>query len=1201
MFCKNLFWLLCVLGLVNNGLWAQSTPSFIPTKIKYEFVPKAETTREGGWQQEWSWTGFYKVYWLSYRFRTGIEVQLYMNNEAGGWTLAGSDIHWFPSEDCDDIDYDVENCTPTIRDNLSINWGSFDGEEYAELTYDGYHSSEHILWDAVTNFYNKVKKSILLELVNPMIVGHISTYTDNYIEVNTKCTACAGKSVETTCGITPADLGLTLQGEYAGQESTTDYFFTCDVINKMGLSNIGGTLSKIIDKSYNEEPEIPLDIEGDNDCLDFIEPPPVNLAGTRIDKRFNLVGGGSKPAALRTGLEYYTLEGNYEVGVPYPSSMSPYLSKLPPVNHKVVREVGKLLQNNKSFTAFGISDTVFKQQVSAHYDSKADYLAYSFGLDALGYELDAFDGWYDPDVQAIMDYEGPQIDALIALEKQNQIEGTLWEIGNEPNMHIRLNPKDYAELYVAYHKRLYQNGLPENSRVALGALILPELLQESRSRFVSVSEAEGKAKFNEEMKDAVVVGHAVSTGAGWAVFLTTGPNGASYTAGVLTTAGLDALGHGLLEYGRYTATRMSRDIGNQLADAVLNVSTADYLDAVLREIKTIAPEVIPQLDVVSLHAYRYEEKAPFIGSCQLKDELAKVFTEVQTVFQSYTGKPAKIWVTEFGNISDPDASTGQEMSELSQQRMNQMTAFFSGRGDVERWFWFQSIGGDKALEQLGLTPNSRLFLNSPSVDANPYFAPAFTYFDETTLSNLGVNYLNKALTPGAEKINTPLGEDPYSSPLSQSDEGDGGIAAGSLENVAHWAVVSASGTVSRVDWPYSEGTGAFRLDNFNGSLRMETTAGVPIYKVGGRIALDVWLPKIPVQDYGNGQINLFVSSFEGTLNNAYVGTAMLDKLAQDNFSTVYFTLSSDLVQRLSDLQGNGQPVQLALEVSSPFQGIILDNLRFQDSDPEPFDDRTPTADILGFENVANWSSAENLDFKSSLAATQGARSLQVNPAGSGVGWATLWSDAFAADESGISIANYVNVDVLPYGTGEFQVSLHCPEHYIHNDWIGRQPLNTLPQGGWSRVSLEIPAHIRANLNTFAPYCRVRYSFVNLTGNLLLDNMSFSVNSEQRLALATNVGAGTNTQNAVSVAKSHEMVLPAGRHLLKMSSTANWAYSSFYYSVSPTDGQAMDLLVDGRAVQGWYFQNQIACAACRDVYFTVDVPRERKLLFQWWEQ
>ena len=454
--------------------------------------------------------------------------------------------------------------------------------------------------------------------------------------------------------------------------------------------------------------------------------------------------------------------------------------------------------------------------------------------------------------------------------------------------------------------------------------------------------------------------------------------------------------------------------------------------------------------------------------------------------------------------------------------MNQLTDFFSSRKDVERWFWFKPIGGDAALEQLGLTPNSRLFQNSPSIAQNTYFTPAFTYFDESTLSNLGVNYLNKALMPGAEKINPPLGENPFSSSLSQMDEGTEGIGAGSLENLAHWAVVSQYGTISRVDWPYSEGTGAFRLDHSNGSLRIETTSGVSLYKVGERIALDVWLPKSPVQDYGNGQINLFISSYEGTLNNAYVGTAMLD------------------------------------------------NLRFQDSDPELFDDRTPTADILGFENVANWSSAENLDFKSSLDATQGARSLQVNPAGGGVGWATLWSDAFAADESGISIANYVNVDVLPNSAGEFQVSLHCPEYYIHNDWIGRQPLNTLPQGVWSRVSLEIPAHIRANLNTFAPYCRVRYSFVNLTGNLLLDNISFSVNSEQRLALATNVGAGTNTQNAVHVAKSHEMVLPAGRHLLKMSSTANWAYSSIYYSVSPTDGLAMDLLVDGRSVQGWYF-------------------------------
>ena len=637
-----------LLGVSSHGLWAQSTPSFIPTKVKYEFVQKAETTREGGWQQEWSWDGILDLYWLSYRFKTGIEVQLYMDNEAGGWTLAGSDVYWFRSEDCDDIDYDVKNCTPTIRDNLVINWGYFDGEEYAELTYEGYHSSEHIQWDATSNFYNKVKKSTLLELVNPMIVGYISTYTDNYIEVNTKCTACAGKSSETTCGITPADLGLTLQGGYAGQESAIDYFFTCDVINSVGLNNVGTTLSQIIDKSYNDDPAVPLDIDGDNSCLGFMEPPPVNMAGNRIDKRFNLVGDGSKETALRTGLEYYTLEGNYEDRDNFPSSMNPYLALLPPINHKVVREVGKLLQNNWVNKVFGLTNTEFEEQVSSHYSSTGDYLAYAFGLDNIGYDLDPFEDWHDPDVQKMIDYEGPQIDALIQMEKQNQIEGTLWEIGNEPNMHVRLDPKDYAELYVAYHKRILQNKLPENSRIALGSLIMPELLQDSRSRFVDEAKKKGRAQYSEKTENIDVVGHGVSLVAGVATFYYTG----SYHIGVLTTMGLEALGSGLAEYGRYTADRFSKAVGNQLADAVL------------REIKNIAPEVIPQLDVLSLHAYRYEEKAPFIGSCQLENELSNFFEQVQNVFQSYTGKPAKIWVTEFGIISDPEGSTDQEISEL---------------------------------------------------------------------------------------------------------------------------------------------------------------------------------------------------------------------------------------------------------------------------------------------------------------------------------------------------------------------------------------------------------------------------------------------------------------------------------------------------------------------------------------------------------
>ncbi len=362
----------------------------------------------------------------------------------------------------------------------------------------------------------------------------------------------------------------------------------------------------------------------------------------------------------------------------------------------------------------------------------------------------------------------------------------------------------------------------------------------------------------------------------------------------------------------------------------------------------------------------------------------------------------------------------------------------------------------------------------------------------------------------------------------------------------------------------------------------------------------VRLPKFPVQDYGNGQINLFISS----LNNTYVGTVLLDKLAQNNFNTVYFELSSQLVSTLQQLQQAGLKIKVALEITSPLNGIILDNLRFQESDPEDFDDRTPTADILGFENVGNWSSPDVFEFGAHLNKTQGERSIEINKGASLVNGASLWSDAFAADESGISIANYVNVDVLPNignSNGEFQMSLHCPEHYIHNDYVGRLPLNSIPQNAWSRVSLEIPTHIRSNLNTFAPYCRVRFLFINLDGPVLLDNMSFSVDSEENIAYATNNNPNSGSPSAIQVAKNQELVLPAGQHILKLSSNANWAYKSFNFNISPRDGIAMDFKLDGVQVDGWIYQKRIDCQACQEVFITLDLAEEHKLMFQWWEE
>lgn len=83
--------------------------------------------------------------------------------------------------------------------------------------------------------------------------------------------------------------------------------------------------------------------------------------------------------------------------------------------------------------------------------------------------------------------------------------------------------------------------------------------------------------------------------------------------------------------------------------------------------------------------------------------------------------------------------------------------------------------------------------------------------------------------------------------------------------------------------------------------------------------------------------------------------------------------------------------------------------------------------------------------------------------------------------------------------------------------------------------------------------------------------------------------------------NQELVLPAGQHILKLTTTASWPFTEFDYNISPRDGISMKFTADGNAVNGWIYQGKVACTGCKDVFITLDLPVAQTLMFQWWEQ
>ena len=182
------------------------------------------------------------------------------------------------------------------------------------------------------------------------------------------------------------------------------------------------------------------------------------------DARFGFVGTGGRAFAAKFGLPYFTLEGNYAEGKGSVfASVDPDNDPAP--GSRVVREVAKL---NVRTDGLGQTNAQFQAKLTQYVKDLATW--YALPSWARG-SKPAF-AWYSPDAAALAAAESTQIAETIRREKAAGIAGTVWEIGNEPNLFPAITPAEYGAIFAAYRRMI--KGEDASATVAMGALFLPE-------------------------------------------------------------------------------------------------------------------------------------------------------------------------------------------------------------------------------------------------------------------------------------------------------------------------------------------------------------------------------------------------------------------------------------------------------------------------------------------------------------------------------------------------------------------------------------------------------------------------------------------------------------------------------------------------------------------------------------------------------
>jgi hypothetical protein len=388
------------------------------------------------------------------------------------------------------------------------------------------------------------------------------------------------------------------------------------------------------------------------------------------DARFGLVGTGGAAFASKFGFRYYTLEGNYSAGSGQVfSSVNPAAD--PAAGFSVVREVAKL---NVRTDSLGQTNAQFQAKLNGHARNLATwYIKPSWMRGAKPVFV-----WYSPDAAALVKAESLHIVETIRREKARApaVTGTVWEIGNEPNLFPAITPAEYAAIFANYH-RVIKAEDPE-AVVALGSLFLPEPCEDL------------KARLGEELESKMRT--------------------------ELETAG-------------YYATLNSMGVFNSLVTDMKNLLLSRMLALPAREyLRQVLAATAARPDIVTLHVYPFDDRAPFQDSAALRNILDTTAAGVKSMLVA-AGASAPLWVTEFGNIE-------QTLTEAQvADRTRRMIGAFRADSAFAMWFHYKSTGADDqfALFTSGPAPLTRLAKDAA-------FDPASGDFSCAGLNAVGLSY-----------------------------------------------------------------------------------------------------------------------------------------------------------------------------------------------------------------------------------------------------------------------------------------------------------------------------------------------------------------------------------------------------------------------------------------------------------------------------
>lgn len=378
----------------------------------------------------------------------------------------------------------------------------------------------------------------------------------------------------------------------------------------------------------------------------------LSLAGAAADARFGLVGTGGKAFAEKFGLSYYALEGNYPASGNVFSSVNP--ANDPAGGRKVLRKVAKLNVRNDSL---GQTNAQFEAALGAYANALV-----TWNLTGRLTAKPVFT-WYAPAAASLSAAESLQIITTIRREKAlvPAVTGTVWEIGNEPNLFPALLPARYGEIFARYYKII--KGEDPAAKIAMGPVFVRELAADLLLRMREIQTQ------------------------------------------TLIQRGLGQPGQALFD-------SVDKDLWATYSSRVLNLGTVDYFAQALAAMDS---SVKP--DVVSLHVYPFDDRAPLLSAPQAKATLDSLADSLRARFQARGASPA-LWITEFGNINpayDAEAAATQASALID--------VFLAGTR-YSNWFYYKATGADAQLAGvpgLGL-PLTRLAADSAFSPADGNFA-----------------------------------------------------------------------------------------------------------------------------------------------------------------------------------------------------------------------------------------------------------------------------------------------------------------------------------------------------------------------------------------------------------------------------------------------------------------------------------------------